>query len=56
MKQKILKFEYEIKGKITQNYHLLLVENRLEEFEQNSRQILLYFGKLLPLNYSYLGG
>jgi hypothetical protein len=50
-----LKFEYEIKGKITQNYHLLLVENRLEEFEQKlSSDFLLYFGKLLPLNYSYL--
>jgi hypothetical protein len=33
----------------------LLVENRLEEFEQKlSSDFLLYFGKLLPLNYSYL--
>nr|WPV72505.1 hypothetical protein orf212 [Navicula sp.]WPV72567.1 hypothetical protein orf212 [Navicula sp.]WPV72662.1 hypothetical protein orf212 [Navicula sp.]WPV72725.1 hypothetical protein orf212 [Navicula sp.] len=29
-----LKFEHEMKGKVLQNYHLLLVENRLEEFEQ----------------------
>ena len=29
-----LKFEHEMKGKFLQNYHLLLVENRLDEFEQ----------------------
>ena len=27
-----LKFEYEMKGKVLQQYHLLLVENRIEEF------------------------
>jgi len=49
-----LKFEHEIKEKFLQKYHLLLVENHLEEFEQNfSKWFLLYFGKLLPLNYSY---
>ena len=50
-----LKFEHEIKGKVLQNYHLLLVENRLEEFEQKlSSHFLISFEKLLPLNYSYL--
>nr|UDP55472.1 hypothetical protein orf406a [Schizostauron trachyderma] len=29
-----LKFEHEMKGKVLQQYHILLVENRLEEFEQ----------------------
>jgi hypothetical protein len=29
-----LKFEHEMKGKFLQEYHLLLVGNRLEEFEQ----------------------
>lgn len=50
-----LKFEHEMKGKVLQNYHLLLVENRLEEFEQKlSSHFLISFGKLVPLNYSYL--
>ena len=50
-----LKFEYEMKGKFIQNCHLLLVSNRLQEFEQKlSLYFFLYFGKLLPLNYSYL--
>ena len=49
-----LKFEYEMKGKVLQQYHLLLVENRIEEFEQKlSSQFLISFGKLLPLHYSY---
>ena len=50
-----LKFEHEMKGKVLQNYHILLVDNRLEEFEQKlSSHFLISFGKLLPLNYSYL--
>lgn len=50
-----LKFEYEMKGKVLPNYHLLLVENRLEEFEQKfSSHFLISFRKLVPLNYSYL--
>ena len=41
-----LKFEHEMKGKVLQQYHLLLVENRLEEFEQKlSSQFLIFFGK-----------
>jgi hypothetical protein len=49
-----LKFEYEMKGKVLQQYHLLLVENRIEEFEQKlSSQFFISFGKLLPLHYSY---
>jgi hypothetical protein len=44
-----------MKGKVLQNYHLLLVENRFEEFEQKlSSQFLISFGKLLPLQFSYL--
>ena len=50
-----LKFEHEMKGKVLQNYHLLLVENWLEEFEQKlSLHFLISFEKLVPLNYSYL--
>jgi hypothetical protein len=50
-----LKFEHEMKGKFLQKYQLLLVSNRLEEFEQKlSSHFLLSFGKLLPLQYSYL--
>jgi len=44
-----------MKGKFLQKYHSLLVENRLEEFEQKlSSHFLLSFGKFLPLQYSYL--
>jgi len=44
-----------MKGKFLQNYHLLLVENRLDEFEQKfSSHFLFYFEKLLPLQFSYL--
>jgi hypothetical protein len=44
-----------MKGKFLQEYHLLLVGNRLEEFEQKlSSHFLLSFGKLLPLKDSYL--
>jgi hypothetical protein len=44
-----------MKGKVFQQYHLLLVENRLEEFEQKlSSYFTLYFGKLFPLQDSYL--
>jgi hypothetical protein len=43
-----LKFEHEMKGKFLQEYHLFLVSNRLEDFEQElSSHFLLYFGKLL---------
>lgn len=44
-----------MKGNFIQNYHSLLVSNNLEEFEHKlSNQFFYYFGKLLPLNYSYL--
>jgi hypothetical protein len=44
-----------MKGKVLQQYYLLLVENRFEEFEQKlSSYFTLYFGKLLPLQHSYL--
>ena len=44
-----------MKGKALQQYHILLVENRLEEFEQKlSSYFIIYFGKLLPLQHSYL--
>ena len=50
-----LRFEHEMKGKVLQQYYLLLVENRFEEFEQKlSSYFTLYFGKLLPLQHSYL--
>jgi hypothetical protein len=50
-----LRFEHEIKGKFTQNYHSLLVSNNLKEFEHRlSNHFLVYFGKLLPLHFSYL--
>jgi hypothetical protein len=44
-----------MKGRFLRYYHSLLVSNSLEEFEnQLSRRFLNYFGKLLPLSYSYL--
>ena len=50
-----LKFEHEMKGTFLQEYHLLLVVNRLEEFEQQlSLHFLLSFGKLLSFKYSYM--
>lgn len=50
-----LKFEDEMKGKFLQKYHLLLVGNRLDEFEQKlSSHFSIYFGKLLPLHFYYL--
>ena len=50
-----LKFEYEIKGQFLRKYHSLLIENNLEEFENKlSKRFLYNFGKLLPLQYSYL--
>lgn len=49
-----LRFELEMKGKILLNYHSLLIQNSFEEFEQQmSSHFILYFGKLLPLEYSY---
>jgi hypothetical protein len=52
-----LKFEYEMKGKLLQDHHFLLISdfNCLEEFENKlSNYFIRYFGKLLPLDYSYL--
>ena len=44
-----------MKGKLLKIYHLLLVENHFLEFEQKlSSHFFVYFGKLLPLQYSYL--
>ena len=44
-----------MKGKFIKDYHLLLVENHLDEFEKElSFYFFTYFGKLLPLQYSYL--
>ena len=49
-----LRFEHEMKGRFLQKYHLLLVENRLEELEQKlSSHYLTYFGKLLLLEYCF---
>jgi hypothetical protein len=50
-----LRFEHELKGKLLRQYHSLLVENHLEEFEQKlSSYFFIYFGKLLPLQHPYL--
>lgn len=47
-----LKFEYEIKGKLIQDYHSLLITNNFEEFEDKlANHFLSNFAKLLPLNY-----
>jgi hypothetical protein len=44
-----------MKGKFLQKHHLFLVSNTVDEFEQKlSSHFLVYLGKLLPLNYSYL--
>lgn len=49
-----LRFEHEMKGKVLQQYYLLLVENRFEEFEQKlSFYFTLYF-LLSILGSSYL--
>ena len=54
-KKNTLKFEHELKGRVLREYHLLLVDNQFEEFEQKlSSHFLVSFGKLLPLNYDYL--
>jgi hypothetical protein len=50
-----LKFEYEMKGRFLREYHTLLIENNLEEFENKlSKRFLYNFGKTLPLHYFYL--
>jgi len=52
--KKFLKFEHEMKGKFIKTYHTLLIQNHFEEFEHKlSIHFLTYFGKLLPLHYSY---
>ena len=44
-----------MKGKFIQVYHKLLVSNSFQEFEKKLvTHFLLHFGKLLPLNYSYI--
>jgi hypothetical protein len=50
-----LRFEYEMKGKFLQKYHRLLVDNRVEEFENKLvNQFLSYSSKLFSLHYPYL--
>ena len=54
-RKNFLKFEHEMKGKFLQKYNLLLVRNRLKEFEQKlSSHFLRYFGKLLLFHFCYL--
>ena len=49
-----LKFEHEIKGKFIKTYQTLLIQDYFEEFEHKlSLHFLTYFGKVLPLHYSY---
>jgi hypothetical protein len=44
-----------MKEKFIKNYHTLLIQNNFEEFEHKlSSYFLTYFGKMLPLEYSYL--
>ena len=50
-----LKFEYEMKGKSLEKSYNLLVLNNFEEMELIlTKRFLSYFGKLLPLQSSYL--
>jgi hypothetical protein len=50
-----IKFEFERKGKFLQNYHTLLISNQLDELEGKlSSEFLVSFGKLLPLDSSFL--
>ena len=50
-----LKFEHEMKGTFIKNYHTLLLQNNCKELEHKlSLHFLTYFGKVLPLEYSYL--
>jgi len=50
-----LKFEYEMKGRSLQKSYNLFVLNNFEEMELNlTKRFLSYFGKLLPLQNSYL--
>lgn len=50
-----LKFEHEMKGKLLQEYHNLLVENCFQQFEQKlSSHFLSRAAKLLPLKDSYM--
>ena len=49
-----LKLKHEMKGKFIKTYHILLIQNHFEEFEHKlSIHFLTYFGKVLPLHYSY---
>ena len=53
--KKSLKFEYEMKGRSLEKSYNLLVLNNFEEMELNlTKRFLSYFGKLLPLQNSYL--
>ena len=50
-----LKFEHEMKGKLLQHSHPLLVENCFEQFEQKlSSHFLLHAANLLPFHDSYM--
>lgn len=54
-KKKSLKFEYEMKGRSLEKSYNLLVLNNFEEMELNlTKRFLSYFGKLLPLQNSYI--
>jgi len=53
--KKSLKFESEMKGRSLEKSYNLLVLNNFEEIELNlTKRFLSYFGKLLPLQNSYL--
>ena len=51
----VLKFEYQMKGRFLEKYHSFLLEARFQELEEQlSLHFFRYFGKLLPLQSSYL--
>ena len=55
-KKNSLQFEHEIKEKFIKNYHVLVIQNGFEKFEHKlTSHFLTYFGKLLSVEYSYLG-
>ena len=49
-----LRFEWEMSGRKSQDYHNILVSKRFEEFEDNlTKKFILDFDRLFPLRYCY---
>lgn len=50
-----LRFKYQISRPLSEKFHYLLKRKNFNEFEDKlSEQFFLYFGKLLPFEFSYL--